>query len=356
MGLMLLALLLTSPGGFADQDECMACCRAGGLDGCRPSLNLVGQGSSWRADMGGWRAQGLWRLQCNGTAWFDPAAHAVFADEPVSGEVVLTDTNPLAVHCFSQACSLPEDACFFAYGGRRVQVLACGRGDVLDAEALGRPGPAPPGPTAVVATVDGKPLVVTPDAPLARSSIHPSHQCNGCSTAQQVYATAGPRAAVVHVDTWQAVQIDEESTSAVADAAFPDLPEPPQWTPCSTADALRNESRRRVGLGDEARITGDDTTAMNEYLAALSLDRCNPLAWANLGDMALRAGQCSVARTALEVAVGLLPQHYAAVTNLGRCYERLGLTEDAAATYRQALRLQPGYLPASQGLERLNSQ
>jgi Flp pilus assembly protein TadD len=107
-------------------------------------------------------------------------------------------------------------------------------------------------------------------------------------------------------------------------------------------------------MGDEQARQDDDRRAVEEYRAALALDRCNGYAWAALGTTAARAGQPDKAALALAQAVQLLPRHYNAWTDLGAAYEALGRVELARESYRAALQARPGHQPAEDALRRLD--
>jgi hypothetical protein len=353
MSLPAIALpILLAPVGLAGEDECVACCRAGGLSGCRTELRLYGDGSAAAREAGGWRLMGLWVLSCGGRARFEPGATAVAVELPVAGELLLAATPTMAVHCFTQACSLPEGGCLRREAGERVRLVDCQDGTPLAAAQLSRPGPPPPGSETVVVVVGERPLVT---APIQTDALRPTPvtRLDACCGGPPAPATS----AVV-----------TRSAGASAGAAQPgagprdhrtfaiEVPAPPMEADCQVAEALATEARRRDAAGSEAVLAGQPQRAIDEYRAALTLDPCNPWAWADLGAIALQVGMPHEAAISLAQAVDLQPRHYAAWTNLGLAYEALGQYPLAAEAFRSALALRPHHGPAEEGLRRIEGR
>jgi Flp pilus assembly protein TadD len=132
----------------------------------------------------------------------------------------------------------------------------------------------------------------------------------------------------------------------------PTVPSPPGAT-CTTSEPLRGESRRHADLGDQAGMTGDPAGAAAEYRAAITMDNCNPAAWASLGGLVLKAGHPGSAVDAFRVVNRLQPQHYGAWASLGAAYEALGQRDLARDAYQRALSLKPGLPDAVTGLARV---
>jgi len=325
------------------------------------------------------------------------------------------NTPAMVLHCFVQACVMPEDTCFYSrdVAGERKPVLkTCEGGRTLttnDFRTHGRPRSEV---STVVAVVQGKPLVVEPVSSLTRATVKDMPTCTTCA-ANDDYATVAPHVAVIRDDDvlpapvvddamtlWAGENLTDAPDEGLArDAPSPvpplapvpsppvrttpivsappvappvsppaasvptassdvvlRVPEPPANFECRASDALRKESRRHVDLGDEAQIAGTLQKAVDEYQAAIAIDRCDGFAWANLGSVALRTGHALDAVRALEAAVELMPNHYRALTDLGDAYESLKEWNAAEGSYREALHVQPNHLAAMEGLKRVLAQ
>jgi hypothetical protein len=354
---MLLALAGLAQAG---EDECVACCKAAGLSGCRTSLRMYGEGSVATPEGGAWRVMGLWFLDCDGAARFEAGSTAVVADMPVSGELLLTGTHSAAFHCFTQACSYPEEACFDVMPKQRLKLVDCEDGAAMTALQLAQGGPPPPGSETIIAVIGDKPLVVAPvQGALVPHPVPPSGEracCNGGLFGHSVPASS---AVVTQSRPGASHGSPEPPSTSEAWAGARDgvvlvVPAPPLSPDCGTAEVLRTESKRRVEVGNEATLHGELQTAVDEYRAALTLDPCNPYAWADLGSVAMQLGMVSEAAIALAQAVELQPRHYTAHTNLGLAYEALGQYQLAYEAFEVALALRPHHQPAKQGLERVS--
>jgi hypothetical protein len=347
----------------AADDECVACCRASGLSGCRTSLKMYGDGSVATAEGGAWRVLGLWVLGCDGQGRFEAGSTAVVASMPISGELFLASTPPAAFHCFTQACSFPRNACFDSMGDGRIRLVDCRDGAPMPASELAQPGPEPPGSESIIAVVGGRPLVVLPALDPAPTAPVPTEACCGAPASHGLFGRgASPQAAVI-TSSEPGTEPPPASVHpptlgdglAAAEAGLViEIPQPPLSADCGTAETLRAESRRLVDAGNEAELAGQDQRAIDAYRAALTLDACNPFAWADLGATAVRLQRPAEAALALAQAVELQPRHYTAFTNLGLAYEALGHPELARAAYMSALGLRPHHAPAQRGLERLD--
>ena len=331
---------------------------------------MYGEGSVASAESGAWRVMGLWFLDCSGQGRFEVGSTAVLATMPVSGELLLASTPVEAFHCFTQACSYPEHACFDAMAEGRVRMVDCRDGAPMPASQLAQPGPAPPGSESIIAVIGSRPLVVTPVE--AERATFPTDQPSGGSCCGDAgaglfgHGQPPERAVITQGYDEPALPIgltttppdlggsDYARSSGAAGSYVVDVPEPPLTPDCGTAEVLRTESRRRVDAGNEAMVRGELQEAIDEYRAALTLDPCNPYAWADLGALALQLEHPAEAALSLSQAVELQPRHYTAYTNLGLAYEALDQPDLAREAYRVALGLRPHHQPALRGLERMD--
>ena len=82
-------LLITglSTLAFAGAADCRACCNEAGVSPCEPAIRLVGEGSLVVGAAPGWSVNGLWVLECDGTASWDDSASLAFDHAPTVGEV-----------------------------------------------------------------------------------------------------------------------------------------------------------------------------------------------------------------------------------------------------------------------------
>ena len=364
---VLISALLVAALAQAGEDECQACCRAGGLSGCRGSLRLYGEGSLATPEAGAWRILGLWTLACDGRARFESGATAVVPAMPVAGELLLAATPQIAFHCFTQACSFPDSACLKREAQDRMRLVDCRDGAPMPAVQLAQPGPVPPGSDAIIAVVDDTPLVVVPaDAGAARRIPDPAAAAPGSccgSEARGLFGQAVGPPARTAVITFGGGEPQPRSAPSNTPASGPGLSQPRRYVldvpgaplsdACGVAEALAAESRRRDEAGNEAQLAGEFQRAIDEYRAALTLDPCNAYAWADLGSVALQVDMASEAAVALAQAVELQARHYTAFTNLGLAYEALGQPLLARQAFLAALGLRPHHPPAEEGLERL---
>lgn len=315
----LLMVLLARPT-LADDAEFRACAAAVGLPAAAPELLVMGVDTLTVPRGAGTEAVGLWRLSCDGTAFFEVDASARFDVAPRPGEVSSVWTPRPALACFMKTCSFPRGACPHAEGGAPV-IRRC---DALMAPAtFTEPGPPPPSGRVPV-LVRGKPVMVTPVRPQAASPSPATPTAARTTTAQPT-----PGGAFV-------------------------VPPTPDG-PCTSSPSVAAESRRQLSIGNEAEVAGRLDAAADGYRAALSLDRCNAFGWVALGGLALRMNEPEAARRSLETALALQPTHYGAATDLGRALEALGRRDEAASAYQKALVAKPGHPPAAAALERLEA-
>lgn len=127
--------------------------------------------------------------------------------------------------------------------------------------------------------------------------------------------------------------------------------------------ALEEATRRAPASFDVAMVTGRVleaegrlADAMAVYEKAVAANGANPRPRRLLADAALKAGQHGLAETqyAALLAMGYQPSRTNVV--LGRLAEMRGAPAEAAARYREALRLEPGLPVALDALRRLSGQ
>lgn len=355
--LVLAGSLLAVAPARADDADCTACCRAGGLPACPSALAFVGEGTTSTARDGRWETRGAWILACDGSARPDPEAVHYGKAEPRFGDVVFP-FDPLSVSCIRQACARPAGACVGTPDERGIsQVVGCDDGLPLDARALRRP-PAPrSGGARLVVVVDGHP-VVAERAEGGSAAARPV-ATTAAATASRP-APVAPQAAPIPAPTPAppVAQAPAEASpwgpvSPSAAAPFQlELPAEPA-DPCAPpADAMRAEARKRVDLGDDRRMAKDRVGAAREYRAALTMDTCNGYAWLGVGEAAQALDRPDLAIRALRVATRLLPRHHGALVLLAKAYEGFGQRPSAAEAYRKALELSPGLPDAVEGYAR----
>lgn len=354
---MLLSLLL-SPA-LASEEACNACCRAGGLSTCEPRILLYGEGSEARRDGATWHVQGLWEITCDGLAERSWSASAVLDHEPRHGELAMTPTNPLQVHCFRQACALPQGLCLSpADEDGRFGVVGCDTNLPPDGRDLARAPASGADAAATVVVVGGKPLVVhsASSGPGRLPMAVPSGPLSTTpgplpATTVEVPATSTAAAATVTIrpDPGPAATASASDEPGLLGVTLP--PDPPD--PCKAPpDALRAEARKRVDLGDERRVARDAKGAAQEYRAALTMDVCNAYAWLGLGEVASGSARPDLAIRTLRNTTRIMPAHYGAWTLLGKAYEAIGQGGMAAEAYEKALAARPGLPEATEGLRR----
>ena len=135
-------LLLASAAALAGEDACQACCRASGLSGCIPALEVYSDGSRPSREAGSWQLRGLWRLSCGEAGVFDPNLSARVGRAPLGGEIVTDGGSAVQIECFRQACGLPPGVCLSpADEDGRYFLVECGSGLPADASLLSLPPP-----------------------------------------------------------------------------------------------------------------------------------------------------------------------------------------------------------------------
>ncbi|MDP2306842.1 MAG: hypothetical protein Q8P18_12535 [Pseudomonadota bacterium] len=362
-----LALFSLAPPARAADEACFECCRAGGLSSCEARLRVFGEGAPVAREGAGWRVVGLWELGCDGVGAFDPGATVVLDHAPLGGELIMQALNPLQVHCFEQACALPESTCVTpADDLGRLFLLDCESDLPVDAATLSNVSPVTRSPGAKVVVIDGRPLVVLPvsGTAFAAGTSNGAHAPSRSGSPRIVPTgssapamTAGPSssprpepvAAAPSTAMPAAASMPSSDPMAALAASLP--ADPP--TACKApAEALRGEARKRVDAGDDRRIKRDALGALQEYRAALTMDACNAYAWNGIGDIANEAARPDLAVRALRNTTRLLPGHYGAWTMLGRNYEALRQSSLAAEAYSKALELRPGLPEALDGWRR----
>lgn len=314
------ALLLGAPAAGGPL-ECQQCCKDQGLFTCPTSLRVYGPGSQTSKEVGGVRVNGFWRLDCEEGARFEAGGTVVVAGSPVDGEVLLVGSPLSTVECFRDHCALPQGACLKPRGGAMV-LQRCADGQPLSSAQMQIPGAAPVSRIVLPAPAASPSAVVVPAA--------------------TPVATPTPGAFGPHLppDGPLPLRID-----------FP-LPNGP-GARCVSIPALLAESTRLVDQGDQQRIAEQLSAAAESYRAAVTVDRCNAIAWTALGQLALAADQLDIALGALRYAVALRPEHYGAQTSLGLAWEAWGDRDKARQAYEAALKARPGHPAAEDGLRRL---
>jgi predicted TPR repeat methyltransferase len=114
------------------------------------------------------------------------------------------------------------------------------------------------------------------------------------------------------------------------------------------------DAMRWLSEGNAHYEAGRWNEACSAFERALELDPRQAGAWYRLGNAREELGQNDLGvAVCFEKAVGLDPSHAQAWNNLGNVQQRLGRTEQAIASYRNALRAEPGLAPACLNLGRL---
>ncbi len=426
----MLALLVTL--AFADDATCTACCKAGGLESCPTKLQIRTEKSGTDAVGLDWELQGAWILSCDGTGRFDPTFTTSADHEPEYGEVLGSGANPLAVHCFVEACALPAGVCLGpANLNGDVHLIGCDDALPVDQKELAHAPAREPGAEAMVVVIDGRPIVAerteggpvvmaAPASPAAPAPAVAAPASIGGAGANPAWGAApsassspssspSPSAAATAwtgspsgyspPPAWEPAPGSQASTVpsyspapaypapaapttpaygtpapaygsppfasgapapaygaplAAAPEAPPVLelpPDPPD--PCADAmDAVRGESRKRVGSGDDFRIAGKPAEALRDYRAALTMDKCNGYAWMSIAQIATDQGRTDLSVRALRNTTRLLPAHPGGWMMLGKAYESIGQRTLAADAYRKATELAPGNAEAVEGYMR----
>ncbi len=320
-------LLLLARLALADDATCLACCQAGGVGDCPTTLEVRTERSATEPVATRWELMGAWVLNCDGSGRFDPTITRRLDHEPEYGEVLGSGANPLAVHCFAQACALPRNVCVGpATASGNVGLVGCDDTLPVDQKSLAVGPGSSPGKGAIVVVIDGRPLVAEPG--------------------DQPAASPPPGS------PWPVPARAPEPARAPLPPPVLELPaDPPE--PCSpAADAGRSESRKRVGTGDDLRITGRSGEALRDYKAALTLDKCNGYAWMSIAQLAGDQARTDLTIRALRNATRLLPTHPGASLMLGRAYESFGQRALAAEAFKRATELAPGSAEAVEGYMR----
>ena len=300
--MIVMALSLTSPA-LASGWECEQCCKQEGLSGCPTRMRVYGDGSRAVREGPAWRIKGLWFIDCEQGVYFEEGATAAISEAPRPGEVIRLASPPSTIRCFQQTCAdqLPQGACIVEHQDAIFRVVRCDDAEQLSREEMLRP-----------TTRSQTTQPATRNTPTGHTPLPP---------------------------------IERRLDGLLL------IPEPPTQR-CQTSESVAGFANQRLVMGDAARLLGHLEEAIQEYTAAIAMDRCNVGGWAALGMAALSGGRLSEARAALRIAVNIDPKHYGALTALGETEERLGQHTDAAAAYQAALQAMPGHPPAARGLTR----
>ncbi|GDX78779.1 hypothetical protein LBMAG42_05900 [Deltaproteobacteria bacterium] len=330
-------MLLLLAVALANDTTCVACCKAGGLAGCPTTLQVRTEKSATEPLGMGWELQGAWVVACDGSGRFDPSVNLQTDHEPEYGEVLNSSANPLAVHCFTQACALPRGVCIGpASGDGNVGLIGCDDTLPVDQRELAGGGGHAPGNTAMVVVIDGRPIVAEPPSTSASPASPPAVASPYYDTPPAVVPTPRP----------------PEPAPLPAGPVALELPaDPPD--PCTPApDAVRAESRKRVGSGDDFRIAGRIAEALKDYRAALTMDKCNGYAWMSIAQVTIDQGRTDLAIRALRNTTRLLPTHPGGWLMMGKAYETFGQKGLAAEAFKKATELAPGNAEAIEGYMR----
>ncbi|MEZ6018419.1 MAG: tetratricopeptide repeat protein [Planctomycetota bacterium] len=125
--------------------------------------------------------------------------------------------------------------------------------------------------------------------------------------------------------------------------------------PYGSGETVVRDEARAAALVEKATAAMPEDPARAEGLLreALSADLFQARAHNNLGVLLLGKGDLYGAAHEFEWARKLLPGHPEPRVNLALTLERAGQVSDAEASYRAALEVYPGYMPALQGAARL---
>lgn len=126
---------------------------------------------------------------------------------------------------------------------------------------------------------------------------------------------------------------------------------------CATSTSVytpQTQSQRDPLRAQRLTLQAVDLAPTNPAKAeALASDLYHGPAHNNLGIIFLKRGQLYEAASEFEWARKLLPGHPDPRVNLAMTLEHAGRSDEALATYTAALEVYPSYLPAMQGLARL---
>lgn len=350
-------MLLFVSLALADDSALAACCKAGGASVCPKEILVRTEHSSADTIGIGWEVVGAWRQSCSGKGKFDATLETDTDSEPEFGEILTTELTPLAAHCFAQACSLPADVCISsANTAGKFSFVGCSDNLPADQKALSSATKKGPAPGARIVVLDGKPLVATsvsltpPPQPVVAA---PAWETGSAPTWQATDSTwttgpSTPTSATTYTPAPPAAVPTSATTPPPALALPADPPDP-----CAPApDAVRSESRRRVGTGDDLRIVGRAEDALSDYRAALTMDKCNGYAWMSIAQLASDQARTDLSIRALRNATRLLPAHPGAFLMLGKALEAFGQTRSAADAYKRATELSPSNAEAIEGYMR----
>ena len=121
---------------------------------------------------------------------------------------------------------------------------------------------------------------------------------------------------------------------------------------CSTVPPLPPKALELNQHGAAALAAGDLTTAEARFAVALEYSPRFTEAWVNLGYVELRRGNLERARKHFIKARGLNPDLPAPHHALGLLADKRDIGKEAEGHYRQALKVDPGFVPARSNLAR----
>jgi tetratricopeptide (TPR) repeat protein len=314
---------------WADPGAYQSCCTAVEAGGCPTSLAVFGPGT----ERTGATLQGVWQLDCQGGAHFEPDIEGAAAPGLGLGDV-LTPLTETAAQCFDAACELPPDLCVRP-DAVRARVVRCSDGGDPDTLAWSQPPASSEYRAVVMGTRVMKAVTGAPRALTER------FRAAYNAAVDVVAPTPRPEPAVVQVGP----------TMEPEDLTVPEAPS----LPCVPNQALREASLAQTDLASEALVAGDVPLALGKFRAALAMDECNAYAWAALGEALYNHESLQGARTAFSAATELMPKHFYAWTRLGQAAEQSGDLPAASVAYRNALNARPEHGPAVDGLERVSA-
>jgi len=293
-------------------DALTTCCNALGATLCPATLAAVGPGSKQTSRGDEHVVDGVWMVACDARPRFVADGRVTTAGTAAPGTVI-TPMQPQAAQCFDAACQLPREMCV-RYDGTRVLLARCDTGEVAEGPLWTGPLRDPRG-----AVIIGGRMLESQQPPRP--------------PAAEVAPVAAPTRA-------QPAPLDPKVPAA-----------PP--TPCKAVASLRQPSNDQVDLGDEEIVAGNAAGAADRYRAAITINRCNAFAWAALGEALLNHRFPTEAIRPLQHANALMPRNLHASILLGAALEHTGDRAAARAVYLDVLAQQPGYVPATEGLMRV---
>ncbi len=126
-------------------------------------------------------------------------------------------------------------------------------------------------------------------------------------------------------------------------------------TLCRALALAPEDAVLHADLGTAQAALGDLESALASWRRACALDPSQPMPWFNLGRNLQQRGETEAAIEALQQAAALAPTLLPAHILLGDALVHAGRFEDAARSYRDALRQQPGCGDSWRGLSNIKT-